>query len=138
MRRWWSLVLALVLSIAPAGCASAGRTPPAPPAHAPGGAASDVPRAYAEQLPVGRQVEVRLRGGGRFKATYMGVEGDSVRLQRTGRLPEKPRLVPLADLSVLRLSEQNGSAGRVVLIGVLSGAAAFFGLLIGSLAAWAD
>lgn len=135
MRRVLSLLL--VVAIGASGCAT----------HRGSGVAlqedarpdpQEVPRSYAEQLPVGRQVEVRLKAGGRFKATYMGVEGDAVRLQRTGRLPVRPELVPLDDVAVLRLAEHNGSAARAVLIGVVSGAAAFFGLLIGSLAVWAD
>lgn len=129
--------LLLVVAIASSGCASA-LGPRASVRPVGEREAADIPRSYVEQLPVGRQVEVRLRSGGRFKATYMGVEGDAVRLQRTGRLPVQPQLVPLDDLVVLRLAEHNGSPARAVLVGVLVGAAAFFGLLIGSLAAWSD
>jgi len=130
------LCIVILLAVASSGCAARAGAASAGPRSGHGRA--DIPRSYAEQLPVGHTVEVRLRSGGRFKATYMGVEGEAVRLQRTGRLPVPPELVPLADVSVLRLAEKNGSPARAVLIGVVSGAAAFFGLLVGSLAAWAD
>jgi hypothetical protein len=83
-------------------------------------------------------VEVRLKAGGRFKATFMGVEGDGVRLQRTGRIPVPPEVVPLADIAVLRVAEHGSSPVKAALIGVAAGAAAFLGLLMLTIAAWAD
>jgi len=96
----------------------------------------EIPRSYAEQLPVGREVEVRLNSGERFKGTFMGVEGDAIRVQPSTRIPVPPRVVPLADLMQLRLVSGNGeSVVKAVIIGVASGAAVFFGLLLVAVAA---
>jgi hypothetical protein len=96
----------------------------------------EIPRSYAEQLPVGREVEVRLKSGERFKGTFMGVEGDGVRVQPSTRIPVPPRVVPLGDLVQLRLSTGNGgSVAKAIIVGVASGAAVFFGLLLVAIAA---
>jgi len=93
--------------------------------------AGDIPRSYAAQLPVGRQVEVRLKSGEHFKGTFMGVEGDAVRVQPSTRIPVPPRLVSLGDLVQLRLTSGNGgSVGKAIAIGAATGAAVFFGLLL--------
>ena len=96
------------------------------------GQSGEIPRAYVEQLPVGRDVEVRLRGGERFKGTYMGLEGESIRVQPSTRIPVPPRVVPLADLVQLRLAPggNGGSVAKAVLIGAATGAGVFFGLLL--------
>ena len=91
----------------------------------------EIPRSYVEQLPVGRQVEVRLKDGERFKGTFMGVEGDAVRVQPSTRIPVPPRVLPIADLVQLRLDSGNGgSVARAVLIGAATGAAVFFTALL--------
>ncbi len=97
----------------------------------------EIPRSYAEQLPMGREVEVRLKSGERFKGTFMGVEGDAIRVQPSTRIPVPPRVVPLADLMQLRLASagNGGSVAKAVIIGVASGAAVFFGLLLVAVAA---
>lgn len=134
------LVVLLCAAIVAPGCAV--RTASRAPSTLNGDRAvqaPEIPRSYAQELPVGRQVEVRLKSGERFKGTYMGVEGDAIRVQPSTRVPVPPRVILLADLSVLRLDQSGASSpARAILIGVASGAATFFGLILFSIAAWAD
>jgi hypothetical protein len=133
-------VIAVVLcaSLLAPGCAvrSSSLGPRLDPAGvAPQG--GEIPRAYAEQLPVGKEVEVRLKSGEHFKGTFMGVEGDAVRVQPSTRIPVPPRVVPLDDLAQLRLSSTNsvGAIGKAIIIGATTGAAVFLGLLLVAIAA---
>ncbi|HSK10648.1 MAG TPA: hypothetical protein VK911_13800 [Vicinamibacterales bacterium] len=134
------LSLCLVVVMAASGCATRAAS------HAAGGAGrwdrangdGQIPASYLEQLPVGRHVEIRLQEGPRFKATFMGVEGDNVRLQPSGRIPVPPQLIPISNLAMVRLVEGGTSPGKALLIGVVTGAATFLGLLFISIAAWAD
>jgi hypothetical protein len=97
-----------------------------------------VSASYAEKLPIGSKVKVALRSGRAFAATFMGVEGDAVRLQERTRIPEDPFLLPLADLSMLAVDQGGIGAARAFLIGAGAGAATFFALLALAAAAWAD
>ena len=100
---------------------------------------SDIPRSYAQELPAGKEVEIRLRNGEHFKGTFMGVEGETIRVQPSTRIPVPPRVVPLSDVIQLRLTAGGGtSVAKAILIGAASGAAVFFGLLLMSIAQWAD
>jgi len=98
----------------------------------------EIPASYAAELPAGREVDVRLKDGDRFRATFMGVEGESVRVQRTGRIPVPPEVIPLDSIASLRLVHDGTSVGKALVIGIASGAATFFGIFILAIAAWAD
>jgi hypothetical protein len=96
-----------------------------------------ITRDYAERLQVGARVRVALRGGASFSATYMGVEGDAIRVQKRTRIPEPPIIIPLADLTLLAL-EQNGGGDQIwkpLLAGVAAGAGVFLTLLLIAVAA---
>lgn len=137
MKRTLALLLSVTVTLA--GCAA--RVPSLGLRHDAGnGTASlqEIPGSYAAQLPVGRLVEVRLKSGERFKATFMGVEGEKVRVQRTGRIPVPPQVIALDDISAIRVAEGGTSAAKALVLGIAAGAATFFGLFLLSIAAWAD
>ncbi len=139
MKRTLALVLSALLAVP--GCALQSKPAAARfsiPLHRPSVAAQDVPASYVSQLPVGRRVEVILKDGSRFKATFMGVEGEQVRLQKRTRIPESPILVPLAQMAALNLDDGGIGGAKAVLIGIGVGAATFFGLLLIAALSWDD
>ena len=136
MKRLLALVLSVLFALP--GCALQSRSTASRfsvAAHPPARVAQEVTASYASQLPVGRRVDVVLKDGSRFKATFMGVEGDQVRLQKRTRIPERPILVPLGQVAALALDEGGGpSTVKAILTGVAVGAATFFGLLLVAIA----
>jgi hypothetical protein len=134
------LTILLCISLLAPGCSvRSSSVSPRAGLDGPAAQAGDIPRSYADQLPVGRQVEVRLKSGEHFKGTFMGVEGDAVRVQPSTRIPVPPRVVLLADLVQLRLTSGNGgSVAKAIAIGAATGAAAFFGLLLIAIGVNAD
>jgi hypothetical protein len=131
MKRTVALVLSMLLALP--GCALQSRSRPVRfsiPLHRVAAPAQEVTAGYVSQLPVGRRVEVTLTDGSRFKAILMGLEGDQVRLQKRTRIPERPILVPLAQVAALSLDEGGMSGTKALLIGLGAGAATFFGLLL--------
>lgn len=100
--------------------------------------AAGITKEYAEKLPVGARVRVAVTSGQSFSATYMGVEGDGIRVQKRTRIPEPPFVVPLTDLTVLAL--ETGASGadqfwKSLLVGVGAGAGVFVTLVLIALAA---
>ncbi len=139
MKRSLALILSILLCVP--GCAM--RAPSAAvhgfripvPLHAKSRAPQEIPADYVSRLPVGDRVEVALKNGQRFKATFMGLEGDRVRLQKRTRLPEPPLSIPLTEIAAIGLDRGGTSTARAVLIGVGVGAATFFGILLAAIAA---
>lgn len=136
MNRLLALLLSAVIALP--GCAIAPvarRTLMRPPQ--PGSAQPPViTREYARQLAVGSKVKVALRTGDRFSATYMGVEGDSVRVQKRTRVPEPPLVLPLTSLSALELDTGGIGLGKAIAIGAGVGAGAIVATLLILAAAW--
>lgn len=133
------LAVLLCAALALPGCALRGAV--APQAR-PGTAASPAPqyitRAYAEKLPVGSKVRVTLHDGQSFSATFMGLEGEAVRLQKRTRIPEEPLVIPLAHLAVLALDQGGIGSARALLIGIGAGVGTFFAILFIVAAAVSD
>lgn len=144
MKRGLSLLLAVLLAAPGCGARLASQRahgvprPQTAGAGSSGGAAQAITREYAEKLQVGAKVAVAVKGGESFSATYMGVEGDAVRVQKRTRIPEPPIAIPLADLTLLALDQGNGgnSVARAVLIGAATGAGFFLSLLLIAAASW--
>lgn len=130
------LAVVLIWSLALNACAS--RTPALqsvpPPSDARQGswAHSDEYVRYVKSLPAGTPVRVVMRDGERLSAIFLGAEGDQIVLKPRTRLPEPERRVPIDRVAAIEVDERPGgiSTGKAVLIGVLSGAATFFGLLL--------
>ena len=107
-----------------------------PSGGAPGGPRW-ITREYAEKLPVGTKVKVERKNGDSFTATFMGVEGDAVRIQKRTRIPEPPLLIPLEELVVLALDTGGGiGAAKAAVVGVVTGVGTFFFVLLLAAAAW--
>lgn len=101
------------------------------PAAASAQAQGDIWRAFAEKLDVGTEVNVRLRGGERFKASLVAVQDDAVLLQPKTRVPVPVQPVPYdAILSLEQRREGGMGAGKAAAIGIASGAATFIALLL--------
>lgn len=130
------LAIVLVWSLALNACAS--RPPALQSAPPPTGARqgtwthSDEYVRYIKSLPAGTPVRVAMRDGERLNAIFLGTEGDQVVLKPRTRVPEPERRVPIDRVAAIEVDERPGgiSTGKAVLIGVLSGAATFFGLLL--------
>jgi hypothetical protein len=82
-------------------------------------------RALAEQLDGGVAVDVRLRDGQHFKATFIAARPDAVLVQRKTRIPvsvEQINYESIASLS--RAQSSNLSAGKIAAIALGSAGAA--------------
>lgn len=82
-------------------------------------------RALAEQLDGGVAVDVRLRDGQHFKATFIAARPDAVLVQRKTRIPvsvEQINYESIASLS--RPQSSNLSAGKIAAIALGSAGAA--------------
>jgi hypothetical protein len=82
-------------------------------------------RALAEQLEGGVAVDVRLRDGQHFKATFIAARPDAVLVQRKTRVPvsvEQINYESIASLS--RAQRSNLSAGKIAAIALGSAGAA--------------
>lgn len=129
MKRWLAVLLCVL--VAAPGCGarvSLMRTRTWPEMER-AAAAQSVTRHYAEQLPLGQRVRVTVKTGDSFTATFMGVEGDGIRVQRRTRLPEPPYTVPFDDLAALSLDQGGIGVGKAIAIGAGIGAVTFLGIL---------
>jgi hypothetical protein len=129
MRRVLALVLSTMMAVAPV---IAGERDP----QAPG---ADVMRDYVARLPIGATVEVRLREGGKFKGILMAVQDETIVVKPRKRVPVPERVIPIAELESVELERRGGvSAGKAIAIGVGTGVAAFFGIMLMLFAAYGD
>jgi hypothetical protein len=98
---------------------------------------ADAWRELAAHLEPGSTIDIRLHGGGHFKATFIGTQGDGVMLQRKTRIPtavETLRYDAIASMS--RVERSGMSTGKVTAIALGSAGAAigaFFLILLASL-----
>jgi hypothetical protein len=129
MRRVLALVLSTMIAVAPVY--AGGKEPQT------GGA--DVMRDYVARLPIGATVEVRLRDGEKFKAILMAVQDETIVVKPRKRVPVPERVIPIADLESVELERKGGvSAGKAIAIGVGTGVAAFFGIMLMLFAVYGD
>ena len=94
--------------------------------------------AYAEKLAIGSTVRVRTSGGDRYTAVLAIVDREGITLEMKTRIPEPPRRVPYSRLEQLELKQNGTSAAKAAIIGVATGAATFFGILLILAAAYSD
>lgn len=88
-------------------------------------------RAFVEQVPIGTELNVRLRNGQRFRATIVQISGDAVTVLPKTRLPVPVQSVAYGDIASLESRTHAGiSGGKAAAIGVASGAGGFFGALL--------
>lgn len=119
------------------GCASASG-----PRIAQGPAPSVQDRAvlsdYVQHLPAGSRVRVERANGDALRGTLMKATPDAIVVQKNTRVPEAPVEVPLSDIARVTLDSNSSSVGKHIAIGVGSGVAATFGVLLILAALWAD
>ena len=93
-------------------------------------------RAFAEKVPAGSELNVRLRTGQRFRASLIRTTPDAVVLLPKTRLPVDVQAVSYADIVSLERREHGGiGAGKAAAIGVASGVGGFLATLLILLAA---
>jgi hypothetical protein len=84
---------------------------------------------YVQRLAAGSRVRVERIDGSSVRGTLMKATSDFIVVQKNTRIPEPPIELPLAELSRVTL-ETGGSTGKTVAIGITSGVAATFGVLL--------
>lgn len=88
-------------------------------------------RAYAEKLPIGATVKVKMKEGRGVKGTLMLVEPDAIVIKPKTRVARPERRVPYSEIEFVELQERNGSnIAKSVAIGLATGAGAFLGLIL--------
>jgi len=90
-------------------------------------------RSYAAKLTVGSAVRIATIDGDRFNGTLLVVDESGVTVKPTSRVPEPPRHVAYDHLGQLELRSTGDSPGdraAAIGIGIVSGAAVFFGALL--------
>jgi len=125
-------IIAIVLcaALVSTGCASAGgaRWTAAPSAPV---AKQQWLADYVQRLPAGSRVKVETSRGSVIRGTLLKADAEALTLQRNSRIPEPPFDVPLNTIARVTLDDRHGtSAGKAAAIGVASGAATFFGILL--------
>jgi hypothetical protein len=93
---------------------------------------------YVQRLPPGSKVRVERTNGNSVRGTLMKATPDSIVVQKNTRVPEAPLEVPLSDVTRVTLDQVSSSLGKHIAIGVGSGVAATFGVLLILAAIWGD
>ena len=133
------MVAALVcVAFATTGCASAGGQ--RMPQSAPGVPVQDkaVLGDYVQRLAAGSKVRVEKTDGSSFRGTLMKATPQAILVQKNTRVPEAPVEIPLEQLTRVALDNGGSSVGKTVAIGVGTGVAATFGVLLLMFALWGD
>jgi hypothetical protein len=119
-------VVAIALMIALAiPCATAAQT-------------ADVWRTFAQKLDVGSDIRVHLANGQRFRATLIDAREDRLVVQPKTRVPVSVQSIDYdAILSIERAKNGTGAA-KAAAIGVGTGVASFFAIMLIMLAAYSD
>ena len=111
---------------------------------APTGAAAQVPpdvwRGFVETVDIGTELNVRLRDGKRFKAVLVGRGADGVLLQPKTRVTVPVQNVAYDAIASLERRQSGGgmNAAKAAGIGIGSGVAAFFAIVLIVFAAYGD
>lgn len=93
---------------------------------------------YVQRLPAGSRVRVERTNGDSLRGTLMRATPDSIVVQKNTRVPEAPVDVPLSEVTRVTLDTTSSSLGKHIAIGVGSGVAATFGVLLILVALWGD
>jgi hypothetical protein len=92
---------------------------------------ADVWRSFAAKVNVGSELNVRLQDGTRFRAMLVGVRDDAVLLQPKTRATVPVQAVPYDAIAMLEPRKAGGNnAAKAAAIGVSTGVAAFFTILL--------
>jgi hypothetical protein len=120
------------------GCASASGPRLAQAPAAPNVQDRAVLSEYVQRLPAGSRVRVERANGDSLRGTLMKATADLIVVQKNTRVPEAPLEVPLSEVTRVTLDTTSSSVGKQIAIGVGSGVAATFGVLLILVALWGD
>jgi hypothetical protein len=95
----------------------------------------EVWRSFAQTMPVGTELTVKLRSGQRFRATLIVARDADALLQPKTRVPVPVQAVAYDTILLLEKHENRSGAGKAAAIGVAAGAGAFLAMLLVLLAA---
>lgn len=88
-------------------------------------------QSYVEKLPIGSTVKVKMKQGKGVKGTLMVVEPNAIVVKPKTRIARPERRLPYSDIEFVELQERNGTnIAKSVVIGVATGAGAFLGLIL--------
>jgi hypothetical protein len=88
-------------------------------------------RAYVEKLPIGSIVKVKMKEGKDVKGTLMVIEPDAVVVKPKTRIARPERRLPYTEIEFVELQTRNGSnIAKSIAIGMATGAGAFVGLIL--------
>ena len=93
---------------------------------------------YVQRLPAGSRVRVEQTNGHSLRGTLMKATPDAIVVQKNTRVPEPPVEVALSQVTRVTLDSTSTSVGKHIAIGVGSGVAATFGVLLILAALWGD
>jgi hypothetical protein len=92
---------------------------------------ADTWRSFVANVPVGTELDMRLRSGQRFRATIVRTTPDAVMVLPKTRVPVPVQPVAYDEIASLERHEQRGmSGGKAAAIGVASGVGGFFGAML--------
>jgi len=86
-------------------------------------------RALAEQLEGGVALDVRLRDGQHFKATFIAARPDAVLVQRKTRIPVSVEQINYGSIASLSRAQQSNLSGGKIAAIALGSAGAVLGVL---------
>src|SRR5262245_47164400 len=86
--------------------------------------AADVWRAFAEKLPVGEFVSIRLKTGKSVRGHFLQATGDAMRIKPRTRIPVPMRDIAFGDVESITREKEGMSPGAKVALGVGIGAGA--------------
>jgi hypothetical protein len=120
------------------GCASASGPRVAQTPAAPSVQDRTVLAEYVQRLPAGSRVRVEQTNGSSLRGTLMKATPDTIVVQKNTRVPEPPVEVALSQVTRVTLDSSSSSLGKHIAIGVGTGVAATFGVLLILAALWGD
>jgi hypothetical protein len=94
-------------------------------------ASADLLRSYVEKLPVGSIVKVKMKEGKDVKGTLMVIEPGAIVVKPKTRIARPERRLPYSDIEFVELQTRNGgNIAKSIAIGMATGAGAFLGLIL--------
>jgi hypothetical protein len=95
-------------------------------------------RTFAEKVEVGARITVRLRDGQRIAATLVQAAPEALLIQPRTRLAVPVQSVAYGTIASIERDAPGMNAGKAALIGVATGAATFFAVMLIVIAAATD
>jgi hypothetical protein len=91
----------------------------------------DLLRNYVEKLPIGSMVKVKMKEGKDVKGTLMVIEPGAIVVKPKTRVARPERRLAYSEIEFVELqTRNNGNIAKSVAIGMATGAGAFLGLIL--------